>query len=83
MQFEQFNLDARLMGGIRKAGYEAPTPIQQAAIPAALRGRDLIGTAQTGTGKTAAFVLPILNKLLDGPRKAAGIAACWMGVGAS
>ena len=68
MQFEQFNLDARLMGGIRKAGYEAPTPIQQAAIPAALRGRDLIGTAQTGTGKTAAFVLPILNKLLEGPR---------------
>src|SRR5512144_615262 len=56
------------MGGIRKAGYEAPTPIQQAAIPAALRGRDLVGTAQTGTGKTAAFVLPILHKLLDGPR---------------
>ena len=65
MQFEQFNLDARLMGGIRRAGYEAPTPIQEAAIPAALRGRDLIGTAQTGTGKTAAFVLPILNKLLE------------------
>src|SRR5512146_1456677 len=56
------------MGGIRKAGYESPTPIQEAAIPAALRGRDLVGTAQTGTGKTAAFVLPILNKLLDGPR---------------
>ncbi len=68
MQFEQFSLDARLMGGIRKAGYEAPTPIQEAAIPAALRGRDLIGTAQTGTGKTAAFVLPILNRLLEGPR---------------
>ncbi len=68
MQFEQFNFDARLMGGIRKAGYETPTPIQEAAIPAALRGRDLIGTAQTGTGKTAAFVLPILNKLLEGPR---------------
>jgi ATP-dependent RNA helicase RhlE len=68
VQFEQFNLNARLLEGIRKAGYEAPTPIQQAAIPAALRGRDIIGTAQTGTGKTAAFVLPILNKLLDGPR---------------
>lgn len=68
MQFEQFNLDTRLLGGIRKAGYEAPTPIQEAAIPAALRGRDLIGTAQTGTGKTAAFVLPILNRLLDEPR---------------
>jgi ATP-dependent RNA helicase RhlE len=68
VNFTQFNLDSRLMQGIKKAGYEAATPIQEAAIPAALRGRDLIGTAQTGTGKTAAFVLPILNKLLDGPR---------------
>jgi len=68
LQFEQFNLDSRLSGGIRRAGYSTPTPIQEAAIPAALRGRDLIGTAQTGTGKTAAFVLPILNKLLDAPR---------------
>ncbi|MBI4759960.1 MAG: DEAD/DEAH box helicase [Chloroflexi bacterium] len=56
------------MQGIKLAGYETATPIQEAAIPAALRGRDIIGTAQTGTGKTAAFVLPILNKLLDGPR---------------
>ena len=56
------------MAGIQKAGYETATPIQEAAIPAALRGRDLIGTAQTGTGKTAAFVLPILNKLLKGSR---------------
>ena len=68
MNFEQFNLDSRLMQGIKNASYETATPIQEAAIPAALRGRDLIGTAQTGTGKTAAFVLPILNKLLDGPR---------------
>ena len=56
------------MQGINHAGYETATPIQEAAIPAAIRGRDIIGTAQTGTGKTAAFVLPILNKLLDGPR---------------
>ena len=56
------------MQGIKYAGYETATPIQEAAIPAALRGRDIIGTAQTGTGKTAAFVLPILNRLLDGPR---------------
>ena len=68
MNFEQFNLDPRLMVGIKKAGYETATPIQEAAIPAALRGRDIIGTAQTGTGKTAAFVLPILNRLLEGPR---------------
>jgi ATP-dependent RNA helicase RhlE len=52
------------MQGIEKAGYDTATPIQEAAIPAALRGRDIIGTAMTGTGKTAAFVLPILNKLL-------------------
>ena len=56
------------MQGIKNASYETATPIQEAAIPAAVRGRDIIGTAQTGTGKTAAFVLPILNKLLDGPR---------------
>ena len=56
------------MVGIKKAGYETATPIQEAAIPAALRGRDIIGTAQTGTGKTAAFILPILHRLLDGPR---------------
>jgi ATP-dependent RNA helicase RhlE len=68
LNFEQFNLDSRLMAGIKKAGYEAATPIQEAAIPAAVRGRDIIGTAQTGTGKTAAFVLPILNRLLEGQR---------------
>ena len=70
MKFEQFNLDARLKTGLTRAGYETPTPIQEAAIPATLRGNDIIGTAQTGTGKTAAFVLPILNRLLDGPRGA-------------
>lgn len=70
MNFNNFNLDPRLKPGIQKAGYDTPTPIQQAAIPAALRGRDIIGTAQTGTGKTAAFVLPILNKLLNGQRNA-------------
>jgi ATP-dependent RNA helicase RhlE len=68
MNFDQFNLDARLLTGIHALGYITPTPIQIKAIPAALAGEDLIGTAQTGTGKTAAFVLPILNKLLTGPR---------------
>ena len=68
MSFNQFNLDARLQPGINRAGYETPTPIQEKAIPAAMKNRDLIGTAQTGTGKTAAFVLPILNRLLSGPR---------------
>ena len=69
MNFTQFNLDPRLMQGVKKAGYETATPIQEAAMPAALRGRDIIGTAQTGTGKTAAFVLPILNKLLTGGQR--------------
>ena len=69
MNFEQFNLDPRLLAGVRRLGYTTPTPIQIQAIPAALDGKDLIGTAQTGTGKTAAFVLPILSKLLSGPRR--------------
>jgi ATP-dependent RNA helicase RhlE len=64
MNFESFKLDARLGRGLQTAGYENATPIQAAAIPAVLEGHDLIGTAQTGTGKTAAFVLPILHKLL-------------------
>ena len=68
MNFEQFHFDSRLMAGIARAGYQTPTPIQAAAIPPALAGHDLIATAQTGTGKTAAFVLPILQKLLKGPR---------------
>jgi ATP-dependent RNA helicase RhlE len=64
MKFSEFGLDARLMRAITEAGYETPTPIQAAAIPVALTGQDLVGTAQTGTGKTAAFVLPILQRLL-------------------
>ncbi len=68
MNFNQFDLNPRLLAGITRAGYETPTPIQKTAIPAALAGQDLIATAQTGTGKTAVFVLPILHKLLEGPR---------------
>ena len=68
MNFNQFNLDSRLLAGIRGAGYNTPTPIQISAIPIAMAGQDLIGIAQTGTGKTAAFVLPMLQKLLTGPR---------------
>ena len=66
MNFNQLELDPRLAVGIKRVGYQTPTPIQEAAIPPALEGYDLIGTAQTGTGKTAAFVLPILNKLMTG-----------------
>ncbi len=68
MNFNQFNLDARLQAGIKRAGYNMPTPIQLKTIPVALTRQDLIGTAQTGTGKTAAFVLPILHRLISAPR---------------
>jgi len=64
--FEQFNLDPRLNAGIRAMGYQTPTPIQQRAIPVVLQDRDVLGLAQTGTGKTAAFILPILQRLTRG-----------------
>jgi len=64
MSFKSFKLDDRVAQGLQAAGYQKATPIQTAAIPAILAGRDVIGTAQTGTGKTAAFVLPILHNLL-------------------
>jgi ATP-dependent RNA helicase RhlE len=67
LDFEQFSLDPRIGAGIRAAGYTIPTPIQQQAIPFVLQGRDLLGTAQTGTGKTAAFLLPILQRLVQNP----------------
>ena len=69
MNFEQFSLDPRIGAAIKSAGYTTPTPIQQQAIPAVLDGRDVLGVAQTGTGKTAAFVLPILQRLTKGPMR--------------
>ena len=63
MQFEQFSLDPCIMAGIKTAGYTTPTPIQLKAIPVVLQNRDILGLAQTGTGKTAAFMLPILQRL--------------------
>ena len=67
MNFEQFSLDGRLNAAIKDVGYVTPTPIQQEAIPSVLEGRDVLGLAQTGTGKTAAFALPILQRLANGP----------------
>jgi ATP-dependent RNA helicase RhlE len=67
--FESLSLAPTLLEAIRDAGYREPTPIQAQAIPLALKGRDLIGLAQTGTGKTAAFTLPIIQRLLGGPRR--------------
>jgi len=65
MNFHKFHLNPILAQGLQQAGYEKPTPIQSAAIPVIMEGRDLIGTAQTGTGKTAAFVLPMLHRLRE------------------
>jgi ATP-dependent RNA helicase RhlE len=67
--FEALGLHESVNAAIRDAGYTTPTPIQREAIPLARRGRDLIGLAQTGTGKTAAFTLPIIDRLIDGPRR--------------
>jgi len=68
MNFEAFNLHPSIMAGVRALGYSVPTPIQLQVIPLVTQGRDVIGLAQTGTGKTAAFVLPILERLRSGPR---------------
>jgi ATP-dependent RNA helicase RhlE len=67
--FEALGLHESVLAAIRDAGYTTPTPIQRDAIPLARRGRDLMGLAQTGTGKTAAFTLPIIDRLIDGPRR--------------
>jgi len=67
MTFQELGLPASLLRNLLALGYEAPTPIQAQAIPAVRAGRDLIATAQTGTGKTAAFLLPILEQLLATP----------------
>ncbi len=68
VNFDSFAFHPRINSGISAAGYSIPTPIQMRAIPPILEGRDVLGLAQTGTGKTAAFVLPILQRLLNGPR---------------
>ena len=69
MNFKSFNFYPQIAAGIAEAGYETPTPIQEHAIPPIMEGRDLLGLAQTGTGKTAAFALPILQRLSKGPRR--------------
>jgi ATP-dependent RNA helicase RhlE len=68
MEFQKFDFHPYVAAGVRAAGYITPTPIQAQAIPPVMQGRDVMGLAQTGTGKTAAFVLPILHRLLQGPR---------------
>src|SRR5450756_1821422 len=64
LSFEAFQFDPRIAAAVRAEGYTIPTPIQEKAIPPVLQGRDLVGLANTGTGKTAVFALPILQRLL-------------------
>ncbi|MEZ5752280.1 MAG: DEAD/DEAH box helicase [Paracoccaceae bacterium] len=69
-KFSDLKLDAKVLKAVAEAGYETPTPIQAAAIPEALEGRDVLGIAQTGTGKTASFTLPLITRLARGRARA-------------
>ncbi|MFZ0219322.1 MAG: DEAD/DEAH box helicase [Candidatus Aquirickettsiella sp.] len=68
MNFTEFKLNSEILSGIQAEGYQVATPIQAKAIPAILQGQDVVGLAQTGTGKTAAFALPLLQRLMAGPK---------------
>ncbi|GKV96803.1 ATP-dependent RNA helicase SrmB [Pectobacterium aroidearum] len=70
--FSELDLDESLLDALRDMGYERPTAIQAEAIPPAMEGRDVLGSAPTGTGKTAAYLLPVLQHLIDFPRKKSG-----------
>jgi ATP-dependent RNA helicase RhlE len=67
--FAEMGLHETVLRAVQDAGYTTPTPIQAQAIPLVMKGRDVMGLAQTGTGKTAAFTLPIVDRLIDGPRR--------------
>ena len=73
MTFDKFKLDERILDAISYMGIEKPTPIQELSIPEILNGKDILACAQTGTGKTAAFILPVLHKLIQ--KKSTGINA--------
>ncbi|MFB1014121.1 MAG: ATP-dependent RNA helicase SrmB, partial [Alteromonadaceae bacterium] len=70
--FEQFDLDSELLAAVKKIGYKKPTSIQELVIPKAMAGKDVLASAPTGTGKTASFLLPIAQHLLDYPRTSPG-----------
>jgi superfamily II DNA/RNA helicase len=70
MKFSELGLSEKVLNAVEASGYDTPTPIQEQAIPHALQGRDVLGIAQTGTGKTAAFTLPMLSMLERGRARA-------------
>ena len=67
MKFDEFDLGNAVLAGVKDAGYINPTPIQEASLPFALKGRDISASAKTGTGKTASFLLPIIQRLILNP----------------
>ena len=69
LNFKEFGFDERLMEGIDASGYEEATPVQEQVIPLIMDGKDVIASAQTGTGKTAAFLLPLINKIITDPHE--------------
>ena len=69
MHFENLNLHPSILKGVHELGYTELTPIQNKAIPPLLNGKDVIGLAQTGTGKTAAFTIPLLQRVISMPRR--------------
>src|SRR5438552_7122714 len=73
-EFASLGLTEKLVAAVTALGYEEPTPIQRAAIPPLLAGRDLVGQAATGTGKTAAFALPVLQRIFGEGRQAEPLA---------
>ena len=75
-KFSDLNLNPKVLKAIEEAGYETPTPIQSGAIPPALEGRDVLGIAQTGTGKTASFTLPLITMLARGRARADAAQPC-------
>ena len=66
MRFDEVNLDENVLQGIEAMNFQEMTPVQEQTIPVILEGKDIIGCAQTGTGKTAAYVLPVINELSKG-----------------
>ncbi|RZM13144.1 MAG: DEAD/DEAH box helicase, partial [Pedobacter sp.] len=75
MKFTDFGFDERLMEGIEASNYEDATPVQEQVIPLILQGKDIIASAQTGTGKTAAFLLPLIHRILNGNHDGSSITA--------